>query len=416
MQKVVKALVELEHSSGSGTFHCLLRHDSPELRRVILYTLSPHKTFGVKKIGDYGGGEKFFDEASAISLMWDVLDDCASRKLSGAAASDELHRALTALSHYDLDTILLRILAKDLSCNVGTTTANKAFPGLIPEFACSLAKNFELKKAVWPLQGEVKYDGKRIIAIIDELGDSTLYSRSGKVEAKYQRIRNEIKAWHSARGFLGCDVMLDGELMWGMYGDRGENEADANYVVYDTMPLELWQSQGRTTSQAHRTSVVQGYFGPQDNRWMHLQPTLAKSLASYGEALSFYDEVLANGGEGIMLKDMKASYVFKRGKHWGKMKPILDADLPVVGCFEGEGKYVGMLGGIIVNHKGVQVRVGSGFDDYQRQFLWGNGYLNFMENLPGPNGEGTTAEIRYTEVTPDGSLRFPRFIKFRDDK
>ena len=56
--------------------------------------------------------------------------------------------------------------------------------------------------------------------------------------------------------------------------------------------------------------------------------------------------------------------------------------------------------------EGVEVYVGSGFDDEMRDEVWKNqsGYL------------GMTAEVRYQEVTPDGSLRFPTFVCWRTDK
>ena len=56
--------------------------------------------------------------------------------------------------------------------------------------------------------------------------------------------------------------------------------------------------------------------------------------------------------------------------------------------------------------KGVKVQVGSGFSDILREKIW-NTPEAFL---------GRTIEVRYQEETPDGSLRFPTFVCFRNDR
>jgi DNA ligase-1 len=112
------------------------------------------------------------------------------------------------------------------------------------------------------------------------------------------------------------------------------------------------------------------------------------------------------GFEGAVVKPYDYVYKGTRSYDWMKMKDVLSADLEVVGSFEGEGKYVGMLGGIIVDFRGTEVRVGSGFSDRTRESLW-----EIREYLP-----GRIAEVLYMEVTDTGSLRHPRFVTFRPDK
>ena len=58
--------------------------------------------------------------------------------------------------------------------------------------------------------------------------------------------------------------------------------------------------------------------------------------------------------------------------------------------------------GLIVDFKGVQVRIGSGYSDDQR--------VEFLDQLP------KLIECTFKEITLDGSLREPVFERVRDDK
>mgnify|MGYP003350225286 FL=1 len=125
------------------------------------------------------------------------------------------------------------------------------------------------------------------------------------------------------------------------------------------------------------------------------------------------DQVNA-GFEGIMIKDMGAPYECKRNTSWMKWKPVITVDLEVVGVEEGTGRNVGRLGALVCagmdDGKEISVNVGSGFSDSDRDILYNDRNLVI----------GRTVEILCDVITRnmDGtySLRFPRFVRFRDDK
>jgi DNA ligase-1 len=89
-----------------------------------------------------------------------------------------------------------------------------------------------------------------------------------------------------------------------------------------------------------------------------------------------------------------------------KLKAFHDVDLPISGLLEGTGKHSGKLGSFQVLFNGVEVQVGSGLTDDLREQIWADPD-SFL---------GRVIEVRYQEVTPDGSLRFPTFVCFRNDK
>ncbi len=60
----------------------------------------------------------------------------------------------------------------------------------------------------------------------------------------------------------------------------------------------------------------------------------------------------------------------------------------------------------IINFNGTLVGVGTGLSDDLRAQIWANP----KEYI------GRMIEVRYQEVTPDGSLRFPVFLHIRNDR
>jgi len=121
--------------------------------------------------------------------------------------------------------------------------------------------------------------------------------------------------------------------------------------------------------------------------------------------------------EGLIVKIPDAAYAKKKSFDWLKVKTQETEDLRIINAFSGEPhtKYVHCLGGLIVERQGVQVRVGGGFSDHERETIW-QLYLTDKQNPDNHALIGRLIEVEFHEVTPDGSLRHPRFVRFRDDK
>ena len=113
------------------------------------------------------------------------------------------------------------------------------------------------------------------------------------------------------------------------------------------------------------------------------------------------DTVVAAGGEGLMLHHRDAYYGVGRSEALLKYKPYDDAEARVVGHTAGAGKYVGMLGALVVERAdGLRFRLGSGFSDAQRAD-------------PPPIGAWVT--YRYNGLTSNGVPRFARFLRVRHE-
>jgi DNA ligase-1 len=144
-----------------------------------------------------------------------------------------------------------------------------------------------------------------------------------------------------------------------------------------------------------------------------------------------YQDALLAGHEGLMLKVPGSHYTpGVRGKNWIKIKPDVDTlDLAVIGADWGEGKRAHLFGSFLLacQDKGEPIplsKVATGFSDEQLQEI----YALLKDRVISQEGKevrfepGVVFEVGYSEIQTSPNyksgfaLRFPRFIRLRDDK
>jgi len=130
---------------------------------------------------------------------------------------------------------------------------------------------------------------------------------------------------------------------------------------------------------------------------------------------SFYQDIIDNGGEGIMMKHPKAPYQNGRSNYMLKFKPSFDREAIIIDYRMGEGKYKGLLGSFIckplinrdtymsVDPDDEHIFTLSGMDDKIRR-----GYKN-------SHPEGTIITYECSGFTDKGVPRFGRYVRIRDD-
>ena len=118
--------------------------------------------------------------------------------------------------------------------------------------------------------------------------------------------------------------------------------------------------------------------------------------------------VIKGGGEGLMAKHISEVYA----QSWTKIKESFTVDAFVSGIEKGQGKYAGQIGALVLSvYKGTQVvEIGkaSGMTDAERKMFTKLAIENKIKNL--------TVEVKANEVTKNGKLRHPRYLRLRDDK
>ena len=406
---VADILKQIKETSGSNAKKEILEahSDNEVLKTVLKMGLDPFTPFNVVKVPKVTKRSVNPDEAVRWNIFFDAADMCASRFWTGNKAVEVLHTAFCTASEEE-EKWMRKILKKHLAIGASTKTINKVFSGLIPTFDVALAQKFEEKRIVGKktVGVEPKLDGIRCFAIVKN-GEALLYARSGKLISNFDdTIGSELVK-------LG-DGCYDGEIMGKDFIDlmrqayRKENVdvSDAYLALFDYLPLEEWETRESKLTTRQRYLELNTRLGLNFPLRYLRKVSRVHVDADYEVIKALHDKYVSNGYEGAMVKDLEAPYKFGRGPEVMKLKAFHDVDLKIERLIEGTGKHSGKLGSVVVNYHGVEVQVGSGLSDDLRDTIWSSPD-RFI---------GRTIEVRYQEVTPDGSLRFPTFVCFRNDR
>lgn len=235
-----------------------------------------------------------------------------------------------------------------------------------------------------------------------------MFARSGKLITNFENtIAHELSK-------LG-DGCYDGELMGQdfislmrqAYRKESADVSGTYLALFDFVPLSEWDSRTSILTCTDRYEILLDKLADCDADLTIITPVERMTIETdYSVIKGCHDYYVAQGYEGAMIKLLNEPYKFGRGFEVMKLKVFHDVDLQIEGLLEGTGKHAGKLGSVVVSYQGVEVQVGSGFSDELRTAIWED-KSQFI---------GRMIEVRYQEVTPDGSLRFPTFVCFRNDR
>ena len=410
-----------------------LNQNNETLKRVLTLALNPFVNFYIRKIPDYTLNLNVKNQDSLDNAM-KRLSLLSDRTLTGNAGIEHLSIILSSVSVADAQ-VIERIIAKDLRCGVSDATVNKIWPGLIPEYPCMLASAYDQKlvdKVTWPAFAQVKMDGMRFNAIVK--GNKVEFrSRNGK-EINIPNPNFEIPFRKMAEWY-GVDMVFDGELTVvnevGATLDRKTGNGILNKAVKGTMSTveavlvraTVWDAISLTGFQAsverlpYNDRLTRLYdcldaLQNSDRQLSHLVHLVeTRTVKNDYEARKMFEQLLADGQEGIILKTKEGIWENKRSKGLIKFKGELECDLRVVDWEEGTGKNVGRLGALVLESDcgGVRVNVGTGFSDADR------------DSITAGNSVGRIVAVKYNARITDktssvASLFLPVFVEFRSDK
>lgn len=400
------------------------------LKRVFYLALDPFVQFYIRKIPSYDTRA----EANQVSLdsALDNLSVLSDRVMTGNSAINHLQFVLGSVSKEDAK-IIERIIAKDMRCGVSEATVNKIWPGAISTYPVMLASGYDQKlidKISFPAYVQLKLDGMRFNAIVK--GTTVEFrSRNGK-ELNIPNPSFAIPFIKMAEHYK-ADMVFDGELLIADFAGKPVNRQTGNGILSksikgtmseteaDNVRATLWDAisfesftQGIDKEPYNiRLAKLNNAISHVNNQYTQFRHYVSlvwnKEVDNIVTAQKIFEEFLAEGQEGTILKSKTGIWEDKRSKEQIKFKGELECELKVVDWEEGTGKNIGRLGALVCESSDgvIRVNVGSGYSDEQRD--------EYTKKVI-----GKIVTVKYNARIKDKSgvesLFLPVFIELREDK
>jgi ATP-dependent DNA ligase len=411
--------------------------DNEVFKEILRLTYSPNIVFYMKQIPKKQGeikNEVLLEEA--VEKLFPIY----SRKVTGNNAKEFIQYMLNQMSEENAE-IIRGIINKGFSIGINKKIINEAIPGLIPEFPYMGAKPFSYKnvKKMFENNGtvicQIKMDG-RYVNIFNNDGEGIMVSRNGKNSfVPSEDLLNDISniddyvlngeflvegfSRYEANGIIasiikiyekeieGKDVSKDKKKIE-KHGFTFDELVNKVYItVWDLIPRELFiKNEEWKIPYSERLEILKDIIeNSKKIKLIH-----SKYISNYDECLEYFQEVLKQGEEGLILKS--ADNTWKDGKSKQvKMKLEMTVDLRIIDYVKGKGKFENTLGAIVCASENEKLFIqASGFTDDLRNEIWENRFKYLY----------TIVEIKANAISKDEngkmSLLHPVFKSLRNDK
>ena len=296
---------------------------------------------------------------------------------------------------------------KDLSSARAGKTDSIIEGGIFPMLAQKFDEHGD--KLKYPALVQPKFDGHRCIAMVDEQGRCTLWTRSRKPITSMGHIIKAIE------GLQLNGAILDGELYNHDYRDKFEEltsfirdstaKPGAEAVQYHVYDIVTAEKQEKRTSLLH-SFLITGSWGTAKLRSPHIVYVETERVDDEDGLMATFERFLKKGYEGAMARNVDGLYVNKRSTDLLKIKQFEDAEFKVVSVEEGRGKLAGHGIFVCQTDDGVEFRAKMIGDISELKKYW---------------DDPKTAVGRYLTVKfqgytkKNGVPRFPVAMRFRED-
>lgn len=443
LYEIIKA-VQAAPKKGGHKQAILEQHKDNELLQAYLKAVyDPRITYGVTKLPKVpDAGTHEFSVESVIEPM---LSFYATRKLTGKAAQFGLFALLESLNAEGQE-LLTYLVKRDIVAGIAEGTILDVWPNLffIPPYQRCAKMDDKAKKRFAALPYffvQTKSDGQFSYLIKRANGVCESMSRAGSL---YPEGFAEKLAYGLPEGTVLAGEMLvhkwepkaaDGNGEWVMFdrktgngilnsilsGDGSKFDPDTmavQYVAWDMLTEAEFVAGKSDRPYEQRLELLADFLDVLDIPTVDLVKSW--KVTSIAEAVKIQNEHLARKEEGTVWKepDLLWRDCQSGDPKMVKAKLVFQADFEIEGVYEGEGKYVGMLGGFNLKSSDglIKFNVGSGFSDEQRKQFWDAyrlfGIDAFLGRVVAVEGNDIiTSEGKTTE-----SIFLPIFIEVREDK
>lgn len=424
--KAIDILESLEQTGGRNDKEDILysnRHNDL-LKHIFIAGLNPYLVYNVKKHKNVQPKTTCDSDVVLEYAIRTVLPILHTRKVTGNAARSLVEDVLKEMDE-TTQKWFKRVLLKNLRCGVQSSTVNKVWQNLIPEFEIQLANtlksSFEpsvgvkiLERVNYPVRVEPKLDGLRCV-VIKVSGAVSMYTRNGTLLDTMQTIKSHVET------SIVDNIVLDGEMLANNWNDsssimmsrkNSKDDSDLVYHVFDTLTFDEWVKQSSDKTLLERVTVVTDVVLKINSP--NIVQVSGIVVNDDKELLNHYNWCMDRGYEGAMVKNLRGSYDFKRSDAVLKLKAMATIEGVIVGCKNGRKgtRFEGVFNTFdVVFTNGKVTGLGSGLNDALRaqvQLDPGSYIRKIVEVSFQPDVETLDG------FTKDGKARFPAFKRFRD--
>lgn len=356
---------------------------------------------------------------------------CGYLYIMGAGHNTGSDASIATIRNYlhknpEYEEFLKRLFTKNLPIGVEAATINKVYGDeIVPVWEIQQGypiDKVKLKKGTWFSLSQ-KENGNR-----GTFFNGDLISRQGQKFQGLDHIKNDLLTLYDGDTELVNTRFFDGELIYknpegwpdgqafrygtGLLNSDNKDKTGIKFVIFDTdFARDFVQDKCITPYMVRREYLNELRKKIKEKHLKNIEIVpmiyegIDQSVIPHG-----LDYAVEMGWEGLMLN---TNVPYRRARHNGclKIKRFYTVDLRITAIEEGQNRLAGTMGALVVDYKGNELRIGSGFDDATRAAVWANP----------DNYIGKIVECKYKEVSCDKktgveSLQFPTFVRFRNDK
>jgi len=425
MKKELELLLEIENCTGEGSQkkkqELISKNLTPELEYILSICFDPFVTTKLHKLN-----YEDRDCKENSQLFQEFVELCETLK-KAPAINDHLRGVAERLVestgyHIELKKVFAKVLTKRMNIGIGAKMINKAVgKELIPDPSLMLAEDDHKVLDKWgSIVCEEKYDGVRVICVVENKNPKFYTRAFNELDNRFlSRISNQIlELSHGIDGIFFDGELTDldrksvsGKVTQMMKGSPKESIGDdLLFNIFDVEPTKTIKDGKGVTRYTQRRELLEQFF--KNKSFQNIKIAQKWEAKTKDELMPIYEQIVANGGEGVIMKDPTHFYECKRSKSWIKFKEVQDCDLVVTGWYPGEGKREGFIGGFICKDLSgeYEVKVGSGFTE--------NDLVELSRNPDDIIGRVVAIQYNVPIEDKNGnkSLFLPRFIEVRHDK
>lgn len=350
---------------------------------------------------------------------------CGYLYIMGAGHNTGSDASIATIQNYlhknpEYEEFLKRLFTKNLPIGVEAATINKVYgEEIIP---------------VWEVQQGYPIDkykfrkGELIFASRKLNGSRGTYFKGDIISRQAQKFEGLDHIIKDIEKIIGTDYAVDGELIRrnidrltdgqnfretiSILNSDGNDKSLIKFVIFDIVPIDEFERDACTENYSVRKKRLLNLKNKiQKNGTQNIEVVqMVYEGTDVNDVYDWLDYAVKHDWEGLVVN---RQVPYRRTRHNGclKVKRFYTVDLRITAIEEGQNRLAGTMGALVVDYKGNELRIGSGFDDATRAVVWENP----------DNYIGKIVECKYKEVTMDKktgleSLQFPTFVRFRDDK